>query len=219
MNLLFKIVFLLFLCLGSLNAQGILVQGGLNNSKLHYNWNDTKSSSMVRQGFQIGAFKDLNLGEKLYFQFGLLAQRKGGKEVDLNSDFSGLRFVNKTIDDIYTLGIPLSIGKNIGLKKGNLFFQLGPIFNMNLFGIHSFEQKSSTLLIEHSEKIEFGQGPEDLKRFEFGSIYQAGYAWNSFKAGLQYEHGHSNLLNTTSDSKQKNRVLSFVFGYTFKKKQ
>ncbi|MEZ4950183.1 MAG: hypothetical protein R2879_13005 [Saprospiraceae bacterium] len=217
MNTLFKALIILLLPLNGLNGQGILLKGGLNNSTFNYVHDEVSSPTKVRQGFQLGAYKDLSFGNTFYFQFGLLAQRKGMKDKFFIGPGSQ---TSKTIIDIYSIGTPVSIGKNNKLWGGNLFFQLGPVLNLNFLAIEYTEAVARDFRQENARKIGIGSSDQrDLRRFEISGMAALGYKWNAFQAAIQFEHGISNITPSTYYSSIRTRVLSFVFGYTFKKKQ
>lgn len=157
-------------------------------------------------GLTAGIRADVPLSENFRFRPGLNFVQKGGKE---EFDFLGTQ-IKSTITLNY-LELPLNFVYNADAGKGKFFIGAGPVFGFGLSGKTKFESGGD----ESTEDINFGDGEEEVKSFEFAGNVLAGYECASglyFQAN--YNPGFSNLSNS-SDSELKTTYFGFRVGYFF----
>ncbi|MEZ5058846.1 MAG: outer membrane beta-barrel protein, partial [Saprospiraceae bacterium] len=127
-----KTVFFILLAAVGLNAQGLILEGGINFNSLNGTSEFGNEVTGTSLGFQIGLLKSISLLESLYLKPGIKAQLKGGKE-KVTFDFLGQEVTSKFNIDIYNLEIPIMLGFKAPVFNGNIFVEAGPAISANLF--------------------------------------------------------------------------------------
>lgn len=190
----------------AVNAQVKLgVKGGINLAKWNYKVNGTKEEDYKNKiGLQAGFVADFKLGKSLSFQPQLLYTAKGtAEEHNGHND----NIVMNAID------IPLNVLYKTPAKFGTIFFGGGPNIGYNLGGKVKSHDAS-----EDGEKIEIGNGANQLKALDFGVNFTSGI---EFKNGLffsaNYTAGLSNLSNVNGVNAKSN-FIGISLGYFLKNK-
>ena len=157
-------------------------------------------------GLTLGIRADVPLSENFSFRPGLNFVQKGGKdEIDI------LGTTYKTTITLNYLELPLNFVYNASAGTGKFFFGAGPVLGYGFSGKTKFEGGGN----EDEQDINFGDGDEELKAFEFAGNVLAGYEFgNGVYLQLNYNPGFSNLSNAT-DSELKTTYFGLRLGYFF----
>lgn len=157
-------------------------------------------------GITAGIRADVALSENFRFRPGLNFVQKGGKE---EFDFLGTEI--KSSITLNYLELPLNFVYNAPAGNGKFFIGAGPVFGFGLSGKNKVESGGE----EQTEDVNFGDGEDELKSFEFAGNVLAGYECASglyFQAN--YNPGFSNLSNMP-DSELKTTYFGLRIGYFF----
>ncbi|MEP7141506.1 MAG: porin family protein [Ferruginibacter sp.] len=152
----------------------------------------------------------------------------GGLFVDIpiNSNFSlqpALNFVQKgfsTKDETSTDKVKYSYAEiplNFIYNSQGFFIGAGPSMAFGIAGREKITDKSDPSN-SSDDKIEFGSGDDQIKRFEFGANILTGYKFaNGFIFSVNYNLGLNNIQIGNADDAGtiKNRYFAFKVGYVF----
>ncbi|MCB0662515.1 MAG: PorT family protein [Saprospiraceae bacterium] len=208
-----KTMLFILLATAGLQAQGLILEGGLNLNTLHGDSDYGNEITGTSLGYQIGLLKAFNLSESLYVKAGLRAQTKGGQD-KATTEFFGETWTTKFNINLYTLDIPVLVGFKAPVFKGNLFVEAGPSLGFNLSAQSRIKTTANGETETTKEKIGIGGEEDELKLIEVSAVGGLGYAWNKYSAAVRFQQGFTNLSND-SEYKLNSRVVSFVFGYRF----
>ncbi|MEZ4980043.1 MAG: outer membrane beta-barrel protein [Saprospiraceae bacterium] len=208
-----KTVFFILLAAVGLNAQGLILEGGINFNSLNGTSEFGNEVTGTSLGFQIGLLKSISLSESLYLKPGIKAQLKGGKD-KVTFELFGQEITSKFNIDIYNLEIPIMLGFKAPVFNGNIFVEAGPAISANLFAQSRIKTTENGTTEKESEKITIGNEEGDLRLLEVAVIGGLGYEWSKFSGALRFQQGLTNLVND-DESTLKSRVISIVFGYRF----
>jgi len=205
-----KIVLSLALIAGIVTAISAQTRFGINAGAVLGNLNIKESGqeqeSDSKIGLTAGIRADVPLSENFRFRPGLNFVQKGAKD---KIDVLGTEI--KTTYTLNYLELPLNFVYNADAGKGKFFVGAGPVFGFGLSGKFKYESGGD----EQSEDINFGDGEDEVKSFEFAGNVLAGYECASglyFQAN--YNPGFSNLSNST-DSELKTTYFGLRIGYFF----
>jgi len=205
-----KIVLSVALIAGIVTAVSAQTRFGINagavlaNLKGEESGEEQKLDSKI--GITAGIRADVPLSENFSFRPGLNFVQKGGKE---EFDFLGTQI--KSTTTLNYLELPLNFVYNASAGKGKFFFGAGPVFGFGLSGKFKVESGGD----EQTEDVNFGDGEDEVKSFEFAGNVLAGYECASglyFQAN--YNPGFSNLSNAP-DSELKTTYFGLRIGYFF----
>lgn len=177
------------------------VRGGVNFYNLNGKDSDgDKVDGKLRTGFNVGANVEIPVGIDFYVQPGLLFQMKGAKAKDFPTDIS-----------LSYLEIPVNFIYKPELGSGRVILGFGPYAAYAVGG--KFKLGSQ------EEDIEFGDQPGELKRFDAGANFLAGYEFsNKLSFQLNAGLGLLNIANRPDgddESSVKNTGFGVSLGYRF----
>lgn len=200
------------LLVGAASAQvSYGLKAGVNLSKLKYSASGGGVNASITSDnsttFYVTGYVDAPFAPNFSFQPGLSLQGKGGA---FKSDDESMFDEDLKMNLMY-LEIPLNVVYYIPTGvSGSVFLGAGPYAGFAVSG----KQKYGSL----SEDIDFGSDEDQMKRFDAGANFLAGYRLTN---GLLFNVGYGlGLVNTRNapdgvDGSQKNRVLSFGIGFQF----
>jgi hypothetical protein len=176
-------------------------------------------STKNRVGFTAGVIADIPFGESgLRLMPELNFVQKGVKaNGNVNFDLLG-QIVNADVDANVSLNyieLPVNLAYAVEAGSGRFIIGAGPYAGFGLNGKTSAKVSFQGQSQEEDEDIEFGSDEDQIKRFDFGANFMAGYIMNNgllFK--VNYSLGLANLSNV-SDSDWKNRYFGVSVGYFF----
>lgn len=194
----------IFLLAMSLVAAGTLVQAqnkttfGLRAGVNFYNLNgrnssDDKLDNKLKTGFNAGVNAEIPVGIDFYVQPGVLFSMKGakGKDVDFTTSLS---YIEVPVNFIYK---PL-------LGTGHMLLGFGPYAGYAVGGKYK--------LGSAEEDINFGDQPDELKRFDAGANFLAGYEFSN-KLSFQLNAGLGLVnINNREDGDNKSSLKNTGFG-------
>ena len=157
-------------------------------------------------GFTLGVVANVGLSENFSFRPALNFVQKGGKE---EGEIMGISY--KQTMNLNYLELPLNFVYNTSAGSGQFFIGAGPSLSFGLSGKTTAEVDGE----EESEDLNFGNGDDEVKPFEFGGNILAGYQLaNGVSISVNYNMGFSNLSNV-ENSEAKNKYFGVRLGYNF----
>ena len=107
------------------------------------------------------------------------------------------------------LAVPIPVLYSKVFDNGNtLFAGAGPNFMLNLSGKFKYDGDS--------EKIEFGSGEEQMKRFDLGLHVKGGFQFsNGIALSTFFNYGFSNLSNASEGKVRSLDAIGFSIGWMF----
>ena len=189
----------------TVNGQATVgVTGGIAVASLKAKSDGMSVATEGKVGFTLGIFANVDLGKDFAFRPGFNFTQKGGltKEDDTKDKLT-LNYIEIPLDFIYTTSAGFYVGAGPSLA----------------FGISGKEDYSDGMISE-SQTVQFGNGEDELKRFDFGGNLLTGYQFkNGLSLNLNYNFGLNSIVNGTQDDITiKNRYFGIRLGYVFNKK-
>jgi len=232
MKKIFKLGFVLFVLLFSLNAAAqesgftFGIKAGVNLSNTSLDIDPLKKRAKV--GFRVGATVDYAVTNEFFLESGLYLTTKGGKgEGEISTDnisFDGDVHINQTY-----LQIPLTAAYKIEIApEARIFFNFGPFMAYGIGGKSKLKGKIEIPIAEVDGNMENDTfGDDILKRFDFGLTAGIGVEYGPIVFGTGYELGLANIaadglktfeglgiIKTNSEYKTRNAYISI--GYRFR---
>ncbi len=168
-------------------------------------------------GYQFGFITDIPFGEGgLRLMPELNYINKGFK---LNTSFNllGTDYAIDGTSSINYIELPLNLAYTVPVGDNFLVIGAGPY---GAYGINGKVKATTTIDGQSSkgeDKVEFGSGEEQTKRFDYGLNFMAGYlVGNGLTVKLNYSFGLAELSNSTT-ARYKNSYLGLTLGYFFKR--
>jgi len=167
-------------------------------------------SPKMKTGITAGLVVDAPLSEKIHFLTGLNFVQKGYTVKD---------DIAKETFNINYLELPL----NFVYYSNGFFLGAGPSLSYAISGMDKIHYSDGSAE-DDKEKIEFGSNEEQIKPFDFGANFKAGYKTKSgFLITVNYTLGLSNISNPSADEpdatgKIKNNCFGIKIGFMFGRK-
>ncbi len=187
--------FILGTLLFGAHSQNIEFKAGLSLSKALYFVGDTSVFTNRLPGINAGVIKEFKLANNLYLSTSISFSQRGYK---INDSGVHLKYRYNYID------IPACIVYKFELDDINLNFELGPYSAIGLNGKYIQNGKTS--------KIHFGNGNNQVKRFDFGLNLGYCLEFEKITLRLNYMVGFIDFANNGTEL-LKNRMFSFGIGY------
>ena len=168
-------------------------------------------------GWQAGFIADIPFGEGALRLMPELNYINKGYKLNTTVDLFGQAVSLDGSSNVNYIELPLNLAYTVPLGDNYLVFGAGPY---GAYGI-SGKNKVTTTVGGQSEKTEenvkFGSADEQIKRFDYGLNFMAGYlVGNGLMVKLNYSLGLVDLSNV-SQAKYKNSYLGLTLGYFFKR--
>jgi len=195
------IIVVVLLGLGNVNAQEVKfgAKVGLNLSTVASDSEDLDS----KIGFNLGAFAEIILSDKLTFQPELLFSTQGAK-----SDNSVMGYTVKANIKVNYLNIPLMMKYGVTDKFA---LEFGPQLGFLLSAKAKTEVNIPGEIFSEEEDIK-----DSLKSTDFGLNFGASFdVGQNIMIGARYNLGLSNITDEEEGDKAQNAVFSFSVGYRF----
>ncbi|TAL48680.1 MAG: PorT family protein [Chitinophagaceae bacterium] len=215
----------LFILVGQAQKSRAILRGGLNLANVSVTDNGKVDDAKMLTSFQVGIIGDLNVSDFVAIQPGLLVTGKGSKTQDGTP--SDANYYKATTNPIY-LEVPVNLIFKGPISKDTKFFAgAGPYLAIGIAGKNKTDGKflgaafSSEKDIEWSNddpstlNYEEGAGFGIMKRFDYGLNGTAGFDTKNVVLSVNYGLGLAKLQsgsNSSTDDKNKHRVLSFTIG-------
>ncbi len=185
------------------------LRAGVNLGKIS-NLGDNQSNNT---SFNVTGYADLPVAPNFSIQPGLSLQGKGTK---FDTNVGGNNSVSFTRNTM-SLEIPVNAVYYIPTGyTGSVFVGAGPYAGLNLSGKDKVRGNAGDLGGLADRDLNFSGDNQDMKRFDAGVNFLAGYRFNSgllLNAG--YGLGLTNLDPGNTDRTYSNRVWSFGLGFQF----
>lgn len=162
--------------------------------------------------FHVGAYIDYNLTDMFAIESGLTLDTRGTESNETTSFYFGDYHYSKNVKNklnIFYLDIPVNARLNFHAGNSNIYGLVGPTFGIGLGGKSKVEIDGE----KDSSDIEFGSGPNDLKRMNVGLLFGAGM---KFGIGLGFRLGYNlGLSNLSNADALKAKAGSFQMSLTY----
>lgn len=165
--------------------------------------------------FQFGAYADVPLSTSFSIQPGIILNGKGG-EVQLSE--AGTQLGPPTVTGSVKSNIMyIEVPVNAVYRFNGFYLGAGPYAAVAISGKHKSELTSSGQTAIEERDLKFGsKSQDDFKRSDFGINLSGGYELKSgIQLGINYGFGLSNLDPSEGTYSSKNRVASFILGFSF----
>jgi len=189
----------------SVSAQDLSfgVKAGVNFSKMDLEY--VYESGGMKIGPVVGVTMDYGITESLFLLTGLDLSFKGFKESEYEYSY--------TLNPIY-LQVPIHAAYKVSIAEAEnvkIVFDAGPYVAFGIAGKETFKDKEDGT--SDSEDL-FGDGIDQMKRFDFGMGLGIGLELEKLKFSIGYDHGLANISND-SEYKVYNRNFFLTVGYRF----
>lgn len=174
------------------------VRGGLNVSNIHVSVDKLGASLDSKVGYRFGVSADIAIVKSFAISTGLYYSAKGAKaDGDIDEGKS-------TISPAY-LELPIYASYRINFAEASqLQINFGPYL---AYGVNGKVKLGD-------EKVDVF-GDDGFRRFDAGLGVGAGYTFNHFYVGLDYQFGLANIADTGGIGKITNRNFNISIGYNF----
>lgn len=202
-----RIAFIVLLLLAgkiAANAQ-FAFEGGLNMANMSLKVKGNSIGTGFKNAAALGFVNDVELGDHVYFQHGLLYELMGCKLTDPKGEYT-----------INTLGFPLNLMYKTKNKCDKRFFVgAGIHLGYNISGSYSIEADEKKNIPHTTGTLEFGSG-KLLKKVDFRTGLNFGYMLSRhFYFRVRYQFSLANLDKTESkDNVFKTSAISINLGYS-----
>jgi len=205
----------------------LIVRGGVNLANVSTTDNGRVDDAKMLTSFQVGVVGDFNLNSFLAIQPGLIFTGKGTKSQSGSTDDAS--YYRATTNPYY-IELPVNLVFKAPLNEEAKFFVgAGPYVAMGIAGKNKTEGKVFGVAFSSEKSIDWSNddpttsteentGFGIMRRFDYGVNGTAGVELNSVVLSANYGLGLAKLQsgsNSSSDDKNKNRVLSFTVGFKF----
>ena len=203
----------------------VFLKGGLNLANVSINESGNIDEAKMLLSFHAGIQGDIPVTSFLSIQPGLLLSGKGSKTQSGNT--SDANYYRATTNPIY-IEVPVNVVFKAPLEKDTKFFAgAGPYIAMGVAGKRKADGKIFGLTFSRNDDIKFsnddpttsgeeGAGFGIIKRFDYGFNGTAGFEGKNVLFSVNYGLGLAKLQsgdNSSTDDKNKHRVLSFTIGF------
>jgi len=186
---------------GLANAQDVKfgLKGGVNLSSFAGDVENTKS----KVGFQVGGFAEFKLTDKFFVQPEVMYSLQGAKYQQ-----SEVNYYSKGNIAMSYLNIPV-MAKYYIIDKLNI--EAGPQIGFLLSAKDKWEESYNGVKDSGKDDVK-----DSFKSVSLGLNVGVGYDFTeNLSAGIRYNVGLSNILDTEGDYKAHNNVLTLAVGYKF----
>lgn len=182
------------------------VRGGLNVSNIHVSVDKLGASLDSKVGYRFGVSADIAIVKSFAISTGLYYSAKGAKADGgiYDPEFDEYDTDKLTISPAY-LELPIYASYRVNFAEASqLQINFGPYL---AYGVNG--------------KVKLGDdkvdvfGDDGFRRFDAGLGVGAGYTFNHFYVGLDYQFGLANIADTGGIGKITNRNFNISIGYNF----
>lgn len=194
-----------FVAIGSLQAQGFGIRGGLNLQNLNGKAGGESLDYDLATRFHVGVDYEMEVAPEFYLAPGLLFSTKGAKDESMG--------VTTNIVLNY-LEVPINFLYKPELGAGKLIVAFGPYLAYGIGGKLKFKGDGGGADLD----INFGSGDEDdFKPFDMGANIGFGYELSGgLSLKLNAQLGLANIMiDGDSDNSVKNTGFGLSVGYRF----
>ncbi len=172
-----------------------------------------------KPGFHVGGVIDYEIKPNLfYLQGGVYLTQKGYKS-ELEFPDAYTQKLNFTA---FYAEVPiLAVLKWKLDKNSTLSFNLGPSFNIGLFGKSEFSQVGEQFPEDTFTETFNTFSDQGFKRFDISAMMGVGYAWKQYSVHFNYDYGFlivgdkDKMAGSKGAFSGNNIALMLTFGYTF----
>ena len=210
MNIMKKLVLLFAVVAGvsqsAFSQISIDPEVGMNMSNIRSKVDDKDAETTdSKMGFSAGVGVKFDIANGLYVKPGAYYHLLGGESEVLGSTVT---------TDLHYVRIPVNVGYsyNFSPKAGSIFVEAGPYVGMAVAG----QTKAELAGIETKNDIEFGDGLNEMKAFDWGFNFGLGYEtpWGVYVKG-GYGLGLGNMSNIEALT-TTNQHWNVAIGYSIK---
>ncbi|MBK0380877.1 porin family protein [Mucilaginibacter segetis] len=180
------------------------IKGGVNFADVAASSGSFSATLGSLTTFSVGAFTDIKAGA-ISVQPGIYYTGKGFKTVTTSTESVSL--------DLKYVEVPVNFVYHVPAVVGDVYFGAGPYAAIGVNG----KAKAKSGSDSYEEDVTFGDGPEDIKKTDFGLQFIGGFHFSKgLLIGVNYDLGLSDISNDDStDGTLKHRVWGISVGFTF----
>ena len=168
-------------------------------------------------GWQAGLIADIPFGEGGLRLMPELNFINKGYKLKTSVDILGQTFAVDGSSSTNYIELPLNLAYTVAVGDNFLVLGAGPYGAYGINGKNKVTTAIGGLEDKTEENVEFGSGDEQVKRFDYGLNFMAGYlVGNGLMVKLNYSLGLAELSNV-SQAKYKNSYIGLTLGYFFKR--
>lgn len=185
-------------------AQKFGVIAGLNLANMH-DKSEYEIGTTSKVGFHVGGTIELPINDNFSFASGAILSTKGFKYEE-SEEYMGMTFSAELTANMVYIDIPLTAKGSWDITRNmKVYGLLGPYCAIGVGG----KMKSTVSIMGETEtdSESLPWGTEGLSRFDLGFTAGTGVSFNAMSAGISYQYGLMNDLQT--------RLLSVSVGYQF----
>ncbi len=210
MKIIFRIALMtsLLLSFSNLNAQSVIIRGGLtiSNMTIKDNFEVYSKDYKNKMGFHAGVSFDLPLFAGLSLEPGVQYSAKGFKVKMLNAE---------TIKNLNYVDVPINLRYTLGLGIISVWGSVGPYLGVGINGKSTTEKTTNGKTNTLESDINFGD-KELYKILDYGLGIGAGIELKGIILGAYYNVGMANLSNIDiGNHSVKNGVFNLTLGIRF----
>lgn len=222
-----SLIFILLLLLSfKSRAQVFKIEGGVTFATVLPNDINIAfdESYAYNLGFNLGAKVAFKISPIFNFTTGLIIDTKGftREGYDFLALVPGQVDLYKVSIDaaLYYVTLPLLIEENYYLKSGShVFAAIGPYISIGVLGDLKYEildLKTDRVSYRENDVMWGNTNDDDIKRFDYGIIFNLGFEVSSFQIGASYDLGLENIIaQTNTGASSKNRSFRITLAYVF----
>lgn len=211
------IVLLLSVFSSQLNAQGLILKGGLTMAKVKINTNQESVKALTESnlGFHLSFGYELPINEFLYFEPGLMITTKGMKVKNTFNYLDEYKIENKM--NLVYADVPMLFKLKYKLSETLYTYNaLGPYVGVGITGKIKTKITANGQTEEDTTDVKWGESNENgVKRLDFGFSLGGGIEYNKISLGLSYNMGlvHINTNQEEDGGKIYHNLLQLSLGY------
>jgi hypothetical protein len=216
------------LAASGVQAQNGQFRAGINLANVSVTDDGRIEEANSLTSFQVGLLGDAKLVGPLFVQSGIIFSGKGSKTQSGNENTT--TYYKATTNPMY-IEVPANLLFKLPVSTDSKFIVgAGPYVGIGVGGKNKVESRIAGISSSSEKKIEFsnddptttnteeGAGFGIMRRFDYGLNGTAGIEGKSIVLSVNYGLGLAKLQsgsNSSSDDKNKHRVLSFTVGFKF----
>lgn len=168
-------------------------------------------------GWQAGLIADIPFGEGALRLMPELNYVNKGYKLNTSVNVLGQTIAVDGTSNMNYLELPLNLAYTVPAGDNYFILGAGPYGAYGLSGKNKVTTTTGGLEDSQEESVKFGSEEDQIKRFDYGVNFVAGYLMgNGMMVKLNYSLGLAELSNT-SGVKYKNSYIGLTIGYFFKR--
>ena len=179
-----------------------------SNSEISSNFLIGKKSTV---NYRVGALVDYTCYANLFLEGGLFFQHKGYRIVN---ELGGEDEEDYSVR-LYYLHVPLSANYRFSIEKIWLAPQLGPYFDVALFGKQKGFERNEGVKKDYNEDIFDDIHKDTYRRFDCGILIGLNGFFKNYRVGMEFDLGIVNMYKKVLGTQPEIRHTTFSFNFAY----